>query len=471
LKVKIVWLYFLNALSIFIKKIINYLFIPTLIVAFFISMNLVPFTWAAEPLSLEECIQIALRENPEFLNAERRTAIAKTQKSDAVSAYLPSINAVISSSQTRVGPTINNRVVYQGVELSEGAEAERPGFVTNSHYLGTSISQLLFDGWASINRIKQQKAHVEATLASQKRTRSQVILECKRRFYELRRAKENQQVAAKSLEVAEQQLAKTELFMEGGLVPRLDVYQARVSRNNAKMLLLQAQSQVENVRAELNSYLGRSPNEPLTLASHEEIIRPLQYSLEDAIRIGLENNAYIRSLEQEIKASQYSLASTRSGLLPSISLTCNYYRYNSTFSKVYGQLDKNYSIYYGLTISYNLFDGFRRGSAIQRERLKLSIAEENLQSTYREISAAIASAVRKHTMLLEMLQLQEDNIIEASEARRVAKERYANGQVTLLDVLNAERNFVSTEFQHIGTQFDAIIAEAEIEALLGINEQ
>jgi len=101
----------------------------------------------------------------------------------------------------------------------------------------------------------------------------------------------------------------------------------------------------------------------------------------------------------------------------------------------------------------------------------LSIAEENLQSTYREISAAIASAVRKHTMLLEMLQLQEDNIIEASEARRVAKERYANGQVTLLDVLNAERNFVSTEFQHIGTQFDAIIAEAEIEALLGINEQ
>jgi len=304
LKVKIVWLYFLNALSIFIKKIINYLFIPTLIVAFFISMNLVPFTWAAEPLSLEECIQIALRENPEFLNAERRTAIAKTQKSDAVSAYLPSINAVISSSQTRVGPTINNRVVYQGVELSEGAEAERPGFVTNSHYLGTSISQLLF----------------------------QVILECKRRFYELRRAKENQQVAAKSLEVAEQQLAKTELFMEGGLVPRLDVYQARVSRNNAKMLLLQAQSQVENVRAELNSYLGRSPNEPLTLASHEEIIRPLQYSLEDAIRIGLENNAYIRSLEQEIKASQYSLASTRSGLLPSISLTCNYYRYNSTFS-------------------------------------------------------------------------------------------------------------------------------------------
>ena len=119
------------------------------------------FILAQEPLTLEDCIQIALRDNPEYKNAKLSTDIAKTLKADAVSSYLPNLSAVLSSSQTRVGPTINNKVVYQGIELSEGATSESPSFAINSHYIGASVSQLLFDGGASISRIKQENAHKE----------------------------------------------------------------------------------------------------------------------------------------------------------------------------------------------------------------------------------------------------------------------------------------------------------------------
>ena len=461
-------LIFRKVLSTISIRNIAALFVLTLMIAFFNYLNADLLTYAEESLSLQECIKIALSENPEFKNAERRTTLAKTQKSDAIAAYLPNINAVLSSSQTRVGPTINNRVVYQGIELSEGANYESPGFVTNSHYIGTTISQLLFDGGASISRIKQENARVSAAHASQQSIRSQVILECKRRFYALIKAEEYKRVAEKSLEVAEQQSIHTQLLLDGGVVPRLDVYQARVAYNNVKMLLLQSLSRVEDARTALNNYLGRKPETQILLIHNEEIVRPLQYTPVQTVEIAMKNNFYIHSLELEVKSNQYNAGVNRSGFLPTISFTGSYYRYNSTFSKVYGQFDKNYSLYYGLVVNYNLINGFRHKNDLQKGQIRLSIAEENLEAARREISASVSSAVRKHSMLVEMLTLQKESILESSEAVRVTKEQYANGQGTLLDVLSAESNLVSTEFQSIETQFEAIIAEAELEDLLGI---
>jgi outer membrane protein len=425
--------------------------------------------FAQSPLSLEDCIRLALDNNPEIRNAQRRTDIARTVKSDAIASYLPSLSTVFSSSQTRVGPQINNRVVYQGVELSEGATSVSPSFVTNSHFIGASFNQLIFDGGASINRIRQQNTNLQSALQSQTQTRSQVILQCKRLYYNLRRAQEHQQVAAKALDVAEQQARRMELLKDGGVISKLDLFRGRVARNNGRLRVLQAESTIADASADLNSYLGRSQDESITLAQDKTSVGPLQYPLEEAKGLARHNNQDLHSLQLSINARRFGIAAAKNAYLPSVNFSSSYYRYNSSMSNVYGQLTKNYSIFLGLTLSYNLFDGLRRETAIQRERLQMALAEETYDTAQRDIASTVARSYRRYTVLMEMLRLHEENVLEATEGMRVAGERYTNGQIPLIEVLEAESNLMDAQYQRIGTTYDALISAAEFDALLGVD--
>ncbi len=418
-------------------------------------------------LSLENCIKTALRENSGYKIARMLEDMAKTSKALSVQAYLPSVSAAVSSSQTRVGPSLNNRVVYQGIELTEGAALESPGFVTNSHFIGATISQLIFDGGTSINRIRQGSARTASAEAVRKQARSQVILECKRRFYSLKRAVEFKKTAQKSFNAAQKQLNNTELLFKGKAVSRLDVSRARVAENTAKMLLLQADSDIIDSKASLNTFLGRPHDAIIDLIEPETAISLTIINSEEVLIEAQENSNNIKSLEQQVKAGQYSVAASKGGFFPSIRFTGSYYRYNSEFSKVYNNIDKNYSIYYGISVNYNLFDGFRRKSRIESENLQLSIAEENLASAKKELIFRINSEIRRHNMLVEIYKLQTAGINEAEKAVKLANEQYRNGHGTLLDVITAEKNFISKKYQHIKTLFDAVLSEAEIFALTG----
>ncbi|MGH7455660.1 MAG: TolC family protein, partial [bacterium] len=78
-------------------------FFRTLIACFVIVLMAVNLASAqnGRPLTLEECVKLALDSNSQLLNAERRVHVAESGVTIARANLLPRVNANFSSSRTR----------------------------------------------------------------------------------------------------------------------------------------------------------------------------------------------------------------------------------------------------------------------------------------------------------------------------------------------------------------------------------
>lgn len=168
-------------------------------------------------------------------------------------------------------------------------------------------------------------------------------------------------------------------------------------------------------------------------------------TLEDAISKMLSNNFDIKIAKNELKIDEVNVTAGNAGMLPRVTGTVlnNNTILNQTQTQASGneiEIDgaRNININYGVGIDWTIFDGFRMFA--RHNQLK---ELQNLGAT--ELKIAILNRVSMvyqtyFTLVAQQHQLKAfDSIITVSEFRvKTAKNRFAIGKASKLEVLNAE---------------------------------
>jgi len=349
-------------------------------------------------------------------------------------------------------------------------EIVQEGYSRNSHSMGVSLSQTLFDGGKWWNRIKQANANYRASEYTYRATRQTVISMATQRYYELLKALKLQEVYEKAVELSREQLKKTESMYEVGSVAQVDVYRARVNVGNSETNLIQQRMQVALAKANLNLALGRDPGAPIEIREEEIALEPFEGSLEEAIQIALANNPELHSLQESVKAARYGLKVARGGYFPQISASVGYSRYNTLFDRVYGMFDKNYGINFGIQVSWNLFDGFQTQASIERASSEYQIARENLLDKERRLRYQVEQAFLSLQAYKKITEINQESLQAAEEDLRLAQERYRVGAGTLLEVIDAQVNLIRARTSLVQTKYDFYIALANLYSAMGVLE-
>ena len=447
-------------------------------------------------LSLDQCIQIALENNSQLKNAKRNVEIAKSGITSSYSSILPSIDASLRRGKYHAGvsnyltdvpveyeqSTVNREVydinnpesVIGFIPYSvtgkptryEQQVIDQDSYERESNSFNISVSQNVFDGGRWWNRIRQARSNKEASEYDRENTRQQIVLMVKEQYYNVLKQIALLHVSEQSHQSYEEQYKKSKSMYEIGSVAQSDVYKAQASLGTAKSNLIKQKNAVVIAKYNLNFVMGRDPRTELEIieaAEEAEVPEIMDSQLNEII----ERNPEVKALKANIDYRKFGYKIAKSGFWPSFYLGAEYSRSHSEFDRVYKDYDKNYSWYIGGGINFNLFNGFSDKANVEIGKLNYLNAQENFLERKRKLKAEIAEYSLKLEANKELIETNKESLISAKEDFRLQSEKYRVGSGTLIEVLDARVNLTQAQSDLISAKYDALIAQAQLEAAMG----
>ena len=199
------------------------------------------------------------------------------------------------------------------------------------------------------------------------------------------------------------------------------------------------------------------------------------YSLRDLISQALASRSDIRGEEADIRGLEYQLLNARASLLPSINGSASISsRYSDQYT-VLGEsvnfsdqfFDQQLNRSLGISISIPLFQNYNRLYNIQASRVQLKNAELNFENTQLQVVQEVTQSYNDYSSFLKQKDATEKSLIAAEKAFETQQERYNVGASTLIELSQAQANFVSAQSNYTQAIFNLIFQEKLLDFYLG----
>jgi len=425
-----------------------------------------------ELLTLEESNSVALHRNFNVKSAEYGLQQRDAQVMGAYSAILPSVNIVSGKSRFLQGATSNIGNVQGVDEKGNPTIVSRvftsPYFQQDNHSLGLTFRQNIYDGGRWWNNISRAKSYQSASFHGVEVAKNEAVYNTTQSYLELAKAKAFQYALFDAVMLSQEQLERTESLYELGSVARTDLFKAKVQLGNDRSNLLNQQNVVAFAKSNLNIIMGRNP---LTQFRIEEVEYPnVEYpTREEAMETALENNPLLKQKRASIKGAEDGKKVAKSAFFPSLTGFINYNRNNEDPARVFSpsNISENWSSTLGLSLNFNLFNGFSDKANLEESRAIYRSSREDYESTKRNILARIDNAITRLETYMELEMIFADNKESAEEDLRLATERYELGSATLLEVQDAQVALLRANTSNIRNKYDYQIAYAQLLNAMG----
>jgi outer membrane protein len=180
-------------------------------------------------------------------------------------------------------------------------------------------------------------------------------------------------------------------------------------------------------------------------------------TVEQAVKIALENNYEIKIASNDLKIDEQNVSAANAGMLPRIDATVadnhsiqdiSQTRSDGTRSSVEG--GKNQSLTYGANLGWTVFDGFRMFARYDQLKELEKLGDAELKLT---VLTKVAEVMNTYYDLVQQQQqlIALDSTIALSKQRvELSNNRYTIGKAAKLEVLNAQvdLNTDQTSFLH-----------------------
>jgi outer membrane protein len=417
-------------------------------------------TDAAVPITLDEAVRRARSNAPAAIQARGTERANRAAVRSAYGSLLPNVNLTFGSARPFTDPNSRTRINNQ-TSAVETLGPDRWAFSN-----GLSLNMTLFNGGRSFYDIQTAKANVTSAEASGVAQDFQVALDVSQQFYNALAARESEDAARTQLELAQQQMRFSSIRVRNGVATKSDSLRSLIQVGNAQLALLTAQTNLRAANASLTRIIG---SDVTVTATPADTLRPALDSVAldtSALAPLAENGPAVRQAQSALDAARSSRRAARAPYLPTV--TAGYSRGGSGFGRFgFGNDPYSYSGRFNLSLSYPLFDGFSR----EETTVRADVAEDNAAASLRDARLAARQLLVQNVDLLRTAQqrvsVQQISVAAAQEDLRVQQLRYNAGASTLLDVLTSQNQLSQAETALIQARFDARVARARLEALIG----
>ncbi|MEM1125301.1 MAG: TolC family protein [Bacteroidota bacterium] len=406
----------------------------------------------AQPvLTLDEALAQALAGNFDVQTALNRLAVAENNVTRGNAGYLPTV----SLDGGYGGDLTNTRQTFQGRD-----PIEVTGAVNARRNAGITAAWTVFDGFArraTYARLETLLDQEEAlTEAQTNLIAADVIIG----YADLIRQQAQVQVFEDAVTISEERLRIAELRRDLGSASELEVRQARVDLNTDRVALLQQETALANAKTTFNLLLGRPVDQAYAVQDTILVDPSLQA---DALRQRAEaDNPTLRQARAEVRVTELEADEIRAERLPTVDLSTGYdYSFLDSESGFLAT-SRSFSLSYGLTARYTLFDGLNRRRRLSNAALATEQAERAQEEAARDVRTATATLYRQYATSLELVDLERENLENTRLNVDVALERFRLGTITSVELREVQESLTLAESRLLGVQFAAKQAETEL---------
>ena len=259
-------------------------------------------------LTLEEAIELARNNNPDFLAQKNDADVADWNVREAYGQLLPGASASTSLQYQAAGPTRFG--VITGADIGV---ASTPEFYTSTYSIGLNYTL----SGASLLAPGRAKAERRATVANINASQFQLDALVTRQYLAVLLAQEGVKLAQQELAQAKDNFALADARVKVGAAIPMELKQAEVEVGRAEVALLQAENAVQTERLRLAQQIGTDIGDQVELTSTFEVF-PVTWTQDELVRMAMEAHPTLLASRAAVQASQAGVKQARSAYLPSL---------------------------------------------------------------------------------------------------------------------------------------------------------
>ena len=121
---------------------------------------------------------------------------------------------------------------------------------------------------------------------------------------------------------------------------------------------------------------------------------------------------------------------------------------------------------FGVTMGFNLFDGNRKRE-IKNARIAIENAQLQQEDLRQALNADLSNLWQAYQNNIEMLKLERENLIAAIENHEIASERYMLGNLSGIEMREAQKSLLDAEERILEAEYDTKMCEISLLQLSG----
>ena len=413
-------------------------------------------------LSLDDCIEIALKNRASIIMARGTEDLAKASQRSALGAFLPQVSASYGYSKGKDTDIEPPTVITDGSGNDVIIDEQDTG-PSKSLSVSAGISVFNLSNWFNLfsARSSRRAAGLDVINSEQ-----DLIYSVKLAYYAYLAAQENVNVQERAVTRSEEQLKLIQSRYDLGSASLSDVLKQKVQFGNDRLALLSARNAVVTTKASLAYTVGISPNTEPTFST-EYSIGEYVGNLDDAISFGLANEPGLRAADANVAAARKSINAGYASYLPSVSASYSFTKFNGTqaFPVVFDY--SSISRTWGFRVSWNIFDGFSREQRVTSAKVNYNNARAGYADGRNLLVQEIKTAHFDAEQQTQAKGVATENVEAANEDLKITQEKYNLGAATILDLLDAQVSLKRAQVDLIQADFDLNLAVARLENAMG----
>jgi outer membrane protein TolC len=391
-------------------------------------------------LTLKNCIDIALKRQPDIALGMGDVRAKESLVGQAKSGYLPQIN--LTTGYSRYSPA--NKLTDRSFDDYSG---------------GLLLQQNLYDFGKTSAQVKISSLNLSSSKLDLKWTQNQVMFNVKQSYFGVLRAKRNLKVAQDTVNQFELHLRQAEGFYKVGIRPRFDVTKAQVDLSNARLNLIKAQNAMRLAMAALDNAMGVPESDGYEL---EDILdfSPVRTGFNEALEKAYSARPDLNSTLAQKKAMETSIDLAKKGYYPSVSGNASYNLDGAAFPLADGWTA-------GVSVTFPIFSGFLTRYQVEEARANLSSISAKEESLKNGIFLEVKQAYLNLMEAEERVPVAALGVREAQENLDLATGRYRAGVGNPVEVTDSEIALENAKLAHIQALYDYKVAFAALQKATG----
>ena len=406
-------------------------------------------------LDIDTLIEIALQHSPDIHIRKLDFKAAQQRTKQSLGFYLPRVDIDVSGGQN-----------YAKLK-------HQPSQNTDLLLGRIGASQLLYDFGKTTGRIGASEQEALALEAQMQQTISDKILLVKKSYYEILKIKNIIDVQHKNVSLQQQQLYRAQKYLKSGIKTIIDVSDAKVQLEQAKLDLKNAQYQLSLERTNLEEILGTVPydghyrlyNKIIKTEGLAKKLPQMHSTLQSLEGYAYKHRYILESSHYYVEGAQANVEASRGEYYPTLSLQGNYQ--NQHVDNVIAALTPEQQGQIAVTMNWNLFSGYQTDASVEEAKLSVLKASSQVESIKLQVKREIHGAyIRVHQSRDNVLLTE--SISHASHQKFIqAQKRYENELSDYVELQDAQQGYIQALSDVVKAYYDYFIAMATLDHAIG----
>lgn len=408
--------------------------------------------------TLKSCLELGLQNNYSLRITRNEEQVSKNNATWGNAGYLPTLD--LSAGYKGTLDNTDTKVRATGETLSES------GVFDQAVNAGINLNWTIFDGFNITANYQKLK---ELELQGETNTRIAVedlIANIAAEYYNYVQQKIRLKNFRYAVSLSKERMRIVEERYHIGSFSRLDYQQAKVDFNADSAQYMKQQELLHTSRIQLNELMANEDVDQPIIIEDSLINVHAQLNFEELWNATLQTNASLLRAEQNNTLARLDYKKVSSRDYPYVRMNGGYGYTLNKYDISANSRRSNLGLNFGLTVGFNLFDGNRK-----RERRNARIAIQNARLEREQLEQALRADLsnlwQAYQNNLQMLNLERQNLIAAKENHEIAMERYMLGNLSGIEMREAQKSLLDAEERILSAEYDTKLCEISLLQISG----